>query len=293
MAIIRYPFNDEGKGTEIGFLTQTSVRETAPVHTHEYFEIFLVPDGRALHLVNDTVQELEAGSLVWMRPDDVHSYDFYKSFDFVMVNLGFSMQIMRRLTDLFLPEKPFAPLLNAPLPPMVQLSREETAALLRKLQNLERMNREEKPDFVRCQAKGFLASVFCRYFFKESAEEIAAPLWLSSAVLQMQKIENARLGFPRMVELARCSAEHLCREFRKYYDTTPNRFINKQRLGYSLYLLSHSHMEIVEIAEQCGFNNLSHFYHVFKQSFGTSPQKFRRQARPLKPAPTPPDSGMP
>ncbi len=278
MEIPKYTFYDSGKSTDMGFSTQTSVSETAPLHTHDYPEFFLVLEGKALHLVNDTVQNLERGSLVFMRPEDIHCYDFYKSFDFIFVNLAFSMDLMRKLTDLFLPDKPFTALLKEALPPMVQLSAEETQKLYEEIRVLERINDQEKPDFARCHIKSFLASLFCRYFFQSQKEEIVVPQWLSDVAFQMQKIENARLGFKRMLSLAHCSSEHLCREFKKYYGSTPNQFINRQRLRYSLYLLSYTDMEIMEVAEHCGFNNLSHFYHQFKESFQIPPKKFRMQS---------------
>ncbi|WP_099205591.1 helix-turn-helix transcriptional regulator [Scatolibacter rhodanostii] len=278
MKVIKYPFHDNEKGTEIDVSIQSGVSQTAPLHTHEYFEFFLVLDGKALHLANDTVQNLEGGSLVFIRPEDAHCYDFYKSFDFIFVNFAFSLHMMKKITDLFLPDKPFLPLLNTTLPPSVLLSPEETQKLYDEIQALTKMNKEEDPEFTRCHIKSFLSSLFCRYFFYSHREEIAAPPWLSSVVLKMQKIENARLGFQRMLSLSHCSPEHLCREFKKYYHSTPNQFINKQRLGYSLYLLSYTHMEIIDIAEHCGFNNLSHFYHLFKQNFSVSPKKFRTQS---------------
>ena len=60
----------------IGFvIRQDSVRETYQLHCHDFYEFFLVTKGRALHIVNDTVQTVSRGSLVFVRPDDAHCYD--------------------------------------------------------------------------------------------------------------------------------------------------------------------------------------------------------------------------
>ncbi|MFA6508446.1 MAG: AraC family transcriptional regulator [Treponemataceae bacterium] len=40
-------------------------------------------------------------------------------------------------------------------------------------------------------------------------------------------------------------------------------------------LLVNSDRTILDIAVSCGFNNLSHFYHVFKKKKGASPKKYR------------------
>lgn len=280
MEIVKYSFKSTGKSGEMGFLTQTSVRDTAPLHTHSFFEFFLVIDGKALHMVNDTVQNIEAGDLVFIRPSDVHNYDFFQTFDFVFINVAFPMLTMQKLSDFFLPQKPFSSLISSPLPPTIHLSSEETKAMHAELVKLEEMNDGESPDYARLQLRSFLARMFTEHFFSADSHDSSIPRWLSEANLQMQSIENFCAGFSRMLELCHCTPEHLCREFKKHYGTTPGKFINKQRLGYSLYLLSNTTMEIVEVCESCGFNNLSHFYHLFKESYGISPKKFRMGEAP-------------
>jgi AraC-like DNA-binding protein len=44
-------------------------------------------------------------------------------------------------------------------------------------------------------------------------------------------------------------------------------------------LLVNSDRTVLDIAVSCGFNNLSHFYHVFKNRKGTSPKRYRTEAK--------------
>lgn len=97
----------------------------------------------------------------------------------------------------------------------------------------------------------------------------------------MRRQENFRRGYRRMCELSPCSANHLCRCLRQYYGQSPTDFINSEKLKYSLFLLSESRMSIIEVCQECGFSNLSHFYHLFKKSFGTSPLKARKEGLKL------------
>ena len=66
------------------------LKQTAPLHTHTFYEMFVVAEGNAFHLINNTVQVLKKGDLVFLRPEDVHSYGFYHSADFRILNIGFS-----------------------------------------------------------------------------------------------------------------------------------------------------------------------------------------------------------
>lgn len=50
----------------------SSLKETAPLHSHNFYEFFIVTDGTALHMVNNSIQTLTKGDLVFIRPQDTH-----------------------------------------------------------------------------------------------------------------------------------------------------------------------------------------------------------------------------
>lgn len=278
MEIPRYSTSDFDPAAEFGFLQQNSVKETAPMHTHEFFEIFLVTDGQALHLVNDAVQNIQQGDLVLIRPDDLHCYDYYQSFDFRFINIAFSIETLSLISDLFTPEKPFAVLISAPLPPVTHLSPEESGFAAQELSRASELRRTASPEYARYYFRSLLSFLLCRHFFlPQNRPEI--PRWLAQAVTSMHAIANFQQGLPKMLSLCSCSEEHLCREFKRHYHTTPVAFINRLRLEYAAYLLSNTQQEIIDICGQCGFGNLSHFYHLFREKFGLSPGKYRAAAR--------------
>lgn len=70
-------------------LYQTSVADTFPDHYHDFYEVFLVTYGKAVHSINNSQQLLSQGSLVFIRPNDVHSYAAINYFDFKIINIGY------------------------------------------------------------------------------------------------------------------------------------------------------------------------------------------------------------
>ena len=80
----------------------------------------------------------------------------------------------------------------------------------------------------------------------------------------------------RMCKASRMSRPVLFREFKKYYNTTPVKFLNNQRLRKAAALLRESDMNLEAIATACGFANGSYFSTVFKGSFKITPLKYRR-----------------
>lgn len=68
----------------------------------------------------------------------------------------------------------------------------------------------------------------------------------------------------------------LCRVFKSVMSVTPTEYINSKRLEYSVYLLTQTSKEIIEISMLCGFSSLSHFYHLFKKKYQSPPSRFRK-----------------
>lgn len=197
--------------------TISDIYKHVPLHTHNHYELFIISEGTAYHLINDSVQTVKKGDLFFIRPNDMHSYSFFHSENFCVRNLGFSTQVLRNVS-LFLEQ-------------------------------------EEKMD-------------------KLINSEM--PSWLSELLLNMSKIENLQEGYERMCELAPCSPSHLCRLMKQICGKTPTQYINQERLKYAIYLLAQTDREILDICECCGFSNVSHFYHLFREQFGVSPAKFRK-----------------
>ena len=85
----------------------------------------------------------------------------------------------------------------------------------------------------------------------------------------------------QLAEMSHLSTGHFCRLFKKYTFRTPVQYINGMRLSAAADLLLESDRKVLDIAFDTGFNSLSYFIGVFKQSMGCTPTEFRRrQGRP-------------
>ena len=71
------------------------------------------------------------------------------------------------------------------------------------------------------------------------------------------------------------SQYYFCRLFKRSIGITPHQYILQQRIEKSKQLLLQKDIRIVDIANQCGFANPSHFARCFRKMMGISPQQFR------------------
>lgn len=261
--------------TEANYAFYTSLKDTLGPHCHDFYEFFLVTSGRALHYVNSGEQMLIEGSLVFIRPEDIHYYLPIEDYNCSFINLAFPERIVISLFNYLGDSFPSELYLKAPTPPTVFLHKADKEILKQKLESLNLISLSDK-NAKRSELRTLLAELFTRYMLPKSLEtNEPMPLWLSSLCSEMQKGENFIRGAVSLMELSGKTHEHICREMKKYLNQTPTSFVNNLRLNYAANLITNTDMPIITISMESGFNNLSHFNHLFKQKFGMSPSAFR------------------
>jgi AraC-like DNA-binding protein len=61
------------------------------------------------------------------------------------------------------------------------------------------------------------------------------------------------------------------RDFKKAFNTTPQKWLTQKRLELARYRLSEKQRKPIDVYFEVGFENLSHFSYAFKKQFGYSP----------------------
>jgi AraC family transcriptional regulator, dual regulator of chb operon len=261
--------------TEIHYAYHKSLSDITIEHSHDFYEIFLITKGKAIHGINGKEEIIEEGALVFIRPEDTHYYRKFNGENCELINLAFPALTLTELFNYF--GKGYEPdrLLLTELPPEVKLSTIEKDILTTRLEGLNLLSRGNKKQ-IRTEFRILLAEIFSKYFtLIKVVETKDAPLWLETIKKEMERKENFVIGITRMQELSGKSAEHLSRVFKKYYNLTPTEFILNLRLNYAANLLGNSDENISGVSMEAGFDNLSHFYHLFKKHFQSSPKQFR------------------
>ena len=75
------------------------------------------------------------------------------------------------------------------------------------------------------------------------------------------------------------SPYYLCREFKKYTNSTIVQYINSLRVGHAQRLFVETDKSVTEISKIVGFSNVTHFNRVYRSVTGLSPSKSRKQAK--------------
>jgi AraC-like DNA-binding protein len=80
-----------------------------------------------------------------------------------------------------------------------------------------------------------------------------------------------------VADVASMNASAFSRYFRENSGKRLMNYISELRIGYACKLLTSTHLDILQILIECGFNTPSHFDTVFKCYMGLTPSEYRMQ----------------
>lgn len=267
---ISLPYENRKDG--VSFLHQRSVRETYHLHCHDFYELFYIIKGKAIHNINGKNLVLSEGDFVLIRPDDIHKYEFLDNFDFEIVSIGISPQNFSDVLAML--EADPQCFTSNEMPPMINLHGHELSDIYHKLSRIDRIpiGKDRRLYF-----RAILPFMIYKFISGgEGQPRASIPGWLAELIEKMSVSDNFIAGLPKLLELSHLSQEHLTREFRRHLDLTPTEFINLKRLSFAAELISSGRQDMTEVCYACGFNNLSYFYSCFKKQYGCPPKKFSK-----------------
>lgn len=260
----------EGKRTLFIGELELKKQEQTQVHSHDFYEVFVVSEGRFIHHYNGMDYTMIVSNAQFIKPEDQHFYhttredkeknQLYniaiekKYFEHILHQLGIEdMEFFR----------------------VFSLDEKQLESFLWKCQQVERLGTRERQDYV----LDLILRELILVAFGGASEGKEIPGWLVKASLDMEKEENLILGLPKMIELSNRSQAHLTRTFQQYYGCSPTEYINKLRLRYAARLLHESDLYVSVIAEKSGFNTLTYFNQLFKKYYHVGPVEYRKGKR--------------
>jgi AraC family transcriptional regulator len=98
---------------------------------------------------------------------------------------------------------------------------------------------------------------------------------LQRAVTLAEEKLNTDLSLADLAKEAGMSPFHFTRSFKRATGLPPHQFLATRRVERAKILLKSTQLPIVEIAYRVGYENVSHFSHLFKRVTGGTPSEFR------------------
>lgn len=243
------------------------------VHTHDFAEVLWVETGSGVHGAGGSNGRLHPGDLVLVRPDDRHGF-FDGDSTFTIVNVAFPASTLTHLKRRYFRNDPGFFGGRAPQPAAFTVGPTERRALAAAaaelarapsdLAGLERFLLNLVHDLARHSPRAALAG--------------CAP-WLQEACERFRQPEHLAGGVQALARLAGRSPEHVSRQLRACAGLRPVDVVTEARIEHAASRLALGDQPIVDIALECGFDSLSHFYRVFRRVTGETPRTWRLRSQ--------------
>lgn len=222
--------------------------------------------GRGTHLVNGRPVRVEAGDLVLVRPGDAHALRPGRGAPLGIVNLAFPPETLAFLRDRYFRDGDWPldgdriPLHHRPTSPGPDRLGELAVRLV--------IGPPSRLVLERC-----LLELLDDLAHPRSPD---LPAWLEGALEGLARDPEALArGVRGLAELAGRSREHVNRVLRSHTGQTASATVNRLRLDRASRLLRMTDQPISRVAAESGLPNLSYFYRLFRERFGTTPRRYR------------------
>ncbi len=252
--------------------------EVVPLHFHDYYEIILVISDGVIHVVNGEKQLLKKGSLLFIRKQDTHTFEYGIGGNVSFLNFAFTEEVISSLFFYLSNGFCFDKLLSVKMPPIVVLTGRDISYVKGLFDELSAFPPEDVLE-RKYQSRIVLFKIFTKFFsaykFIEQQSEENMPFWLVQFDKEMHKIENFSEKAEHMVKLSGKCQAYLGRMLKKYFGITATEYLNNIRLQYLANMLSSTDIPILDLCYECGYNNISWAYTLFKEKFGVTPLAYR------------------
>lgn len=241
-------------------------------HNHDYYEIIMIVSGKAIHHVNDSIQMLSSGNLIFVRPDDAHYFmpysDASERYEFFNIKV-FREDIEHEYTQYSNMKQKIE---SCELPPLIMLSSTQVSFLQQKLRRLKEIEFEEEREYL---YYSILKDV-C-FLMLDSPDIITdkTPTWMKELLLSVEKQNLAELSYAKILKMSGVSKSYLSKSFKKYLNMSPTEYINNLRLECAYELISTTDYSLLDICMMTGFNSYSYFFRLFSKKYKSSPNSIR------------------
>lgn len=234
-----------------------------PLHSHDFYELFILLEGTLSHNHNGKTTVLTRGGMKLIHPLDIHTFEGKGVGVNRLLNLAFTEGQYKQLLEAYGVETTLSEEIRL-LPDQVMAYKNRLALVDGKKLSIEQM------------LKGMFFDYYCANLQRTSrSSQKVIPPWLKKAMNLMMSQDNLALGFERFVELTGKSKEHVSRTMHTLFAITPGRWINEHRLDMARTLLKTTDMTVLAIVYEVGFNSESYFYRLYKSTYGVTPHEDR------------------
>lgn len=251
-------------------------------HTHTFFELVYVVDGRGQQQINELTFDYQPGNLFLVAPNDSHVFKITEASQFFFI----------RLNNVFVQSSKKDKELIQRLEQILQAARHDPGCILKTdedreavTQLMQMLIREHlRKDLYHKELTMQLVNTLLVIIARNIADAYPKEINEASEEKMLDVLQHiqANIYYPEKLRAEAISkqfgisATYLGRYFKKHSGETLQQYILNYKLKLIENRLLHGSMRISEIANEFGFTDQSHLNRIFKKYRGINPSEFKR-----------------
>lgn len=240
-------------------------------HFHETYEIYYLIEGKRRYVIEDKMYDLHPGDMILIPPlvahkvrnaPDLESNDYHSRYLLTPKK--------EDIPDVFLP------CFNTHF---YHLTKDEQKIIVNCFEDLRR--NQEKDEYMPYYNQANLIKIL--HTLAKSKASPRPNFHFSQRDMRMQEAAtyikdncSAQITLDEIAIRYSFTKEYFSTIFKEVTGFGFNEYLNQMRIAKSVTLLTTTPLSIMEISNQCGFNDSNYFSAVFKKVTGIPPQKFRK-----------------
>ena len=271
----RYYYSDYSKGFP-GFT----------IHWHDEIEVMYIVKGKGTFLIDDEEHLVTEGDIVYISPRLIHSGQAIDNNNFITICYVIDINYLLSLSGEHNTDKYISSLDEQKISKTIIKPKDPGYKAIKNCLHLIDLCTVDKGIAYQLEIKMQLYSFFALlykngYFsvnntktFDRESEEL-----VKKAINYIQANYNKQLTVNEIAKHVGLSPSHFMSVFKQHTKLTCIKYINSYRLNIAETILKETDESVLQIAQDCGFNNLSLFNREFKKSYFSTPTQYRRNYR--------------
>ena len=242
-----------------------------PYHWHDEYEFIYASDGKCECIINGRRMEIKKGEAILINSGELHTVNTIADGQFFAIVFHPYMIFGTELNEFFSKKISYKRIykkgeINET--PVITLLTQIHSAFYDKYYGFE------------LTLKALVIRIFGiiyenkLYRINENTET-QTPDIFSDVVEYIHNHFSEKISLEQVSEYANFSKSYLIRLFKKNTGKTFSSYLNSYRIYKAIEMLDTTNKNILEISENCGFENVAYFIKIFKKNAGITPYKYR------------------
>lgn len=250
-------------------------------HFHRFYEIHLLLDKEASHIIEGTLYQLKPFDITLLPPSKLHKSQYPEGPSVKRLIIDFSLPQeknymlqadLNRILSIF-----YSPV------PIYRFERAIQEQLAFHLNNIFRLLKSESDTRLlqlHCEFLQFLSCIYhnqSQNIYNQVTEDsLTAKIYTITSYIHTHYHED--LSLENLSKQFFISTYYLSHQFKQITGFTITAYVQMTRIRNAQQMLLSGDKKITEIAAACGFNSFSQFNRVFNKFCGVSPSKMKTAA---------------